>query len=403
VTPLLLFILVVTGLALRGMTPEERIAFLRRVLEWWSRVKAAITYLPPECQPFNDALRARTRWAIVTPAIVGTTVVVCLGMLFGVGAMAERDTLLAWGASFGPRTTNGEWWRLLTSTFVHMGLVHVVASVAGTLRAGLMLERLIGHVAFATTYVSAGVLGGLATLALHPVSLHAGASGAVFGIYGLLIASVGWGMVRPSEMTIPHAALRQLAPGAGIFLLYTFVTEGLVSPAMITGLTVGSLCGLVLAGGGTARKPPVRRVAATLAATVGIVVVFAVPLRGVADVTAEIAQVVAVERKTAHDYDAAIDQFKKERRHTEVLMEQIERIRPELRIANARLNALVNVPEEQLWLVSGAKEYLRLRDESWRLRAEGLRQSSMKLLQQADSTERAALDALETIQPAEPN
>jgi membrane associated rhomboid family serine protease len=401
VTPLLLFVLVVGGLMLRGMTPEERIAFLRRVLAWLARAKAALTYLPPECQPFNDALRARTRWTIVTPAIAATNVVVFFGMVFGAGALAERDTLLAWGASIGPQTTNGEWWRLLTSTFVHMGLVHVVASVAGTLRAGLMLERLVGHVAFATTYVSAGVLGGLATLAIHPVALHAGASGAVFGIYGLLLASLGWGMARPSEMSIPKAALRQLAPGAGIFLLYTFLTEGLVTPAMITGLTMGGICGLVLAGGGTARKPPVRRVVATLAATAGIVVVLAVPLRGVADVSAVIAHVVAVEQQTSHDYDGAIDRFKRERRHTEVLIEQIERIRPELRTASARLNALVNVPAEQLWLVSGAKEYLRLRDESWRLRAEGLRQSSMRLLQQADSTERAALDALDTIHPDE--
>jgi hypothetical protein len=210
-------------------------------------------------------------------------------------------------------------------------------------------------------------------------------------------------MVRPSEVTIPRAALRQLAPGAVIFLLYTFITEGLVTPAMITGLTMGVICGVVLAGGVTARKPPVRRVVATFAATAGIVVVLAVPLRGVADVTAEIAQVVAVERQISHDYDAAIDTFKKERRHTEVLIEQIDRIRPELRTASARLNGLVNVPGEQLWLVSGAKEYLRLRDESWRLRAEGLRQSSMRLLQQADSMERAALDALEMIEPAEPN
>jgi rhomboid protease GluP len=403
VTPLLLFVAVVGGLMLRGMTPEERIAFLHRLLAWGSRVRDAVTYVPPECQPFNDALRARTRWTVVTPAIAATSVVIFLGMVLGAGAMAERDTLLAWGASFGPRTTNGEWWRLLTSTFVHMGFFHVAASVAGTLRAGLMLERLVGHVAFATTYVSAGVLGGLATLAIHPVAMHAGASGAVFGIYGLLLASIGWGMVRPSEMTIPKAALRQLAPGAAVFLVYTFITEGLVTPAMITGLTMGTICGLVLAGGGTARKPPVRRVVATLAATAGIVVVLAVPLRGVADVTAEIAQVVAVERQISHDYDGAIDKFKRERRHTEVLIEQIDRIRPELRTANARLNALVNVPPEQLWMVSGAKEYLRLRDESWRLRAEGLRQSSMRLLQQADSMERAALDALEMIQPAEPN
>jgi hypothetical protein len=61
VVPFLLFLLVVGGLLLKGMSEEERAAFFQRALAWLMRVRDAITYVPPSCQPFNDALRARTR------------------------------------------------------------------------------------------------------------------------------------------------------------------------------------------------------------------------------------------------------------------------------------------------------------------------------------------------------
>src|SRR5262245_50206795 len=119
------------------MTAEQRIEFFKRAVELAKQTLAAIRHIPPACQPFNDALRARTPWVIVTPAIVMTNIVIFVFMLFGSGSFSDPNTLLAWGASVGPRTTNGEWWRLVTCSFVHAGMVHVLASTAGTLRVGL--------------------------------------------------------------------------------------------------------------------------------------------------------------------------------------------------------------------------------------------------------------------------
>lgn len=399
--PLLLFVIVVGGMFLRGMSSDERIELLKRAVELMKRARAAIVYIPPGCRAFNDALRMRTRWAIVTPSIALANVVIVVLMLFGPGSFSDRDTLLAWGASYGPRTTNGEWWRLLSSMFVHAGVVHALVSVAGTLRVGLMLERLIGPVSFATTYVAAGVIASLASLAAHPVAVHASASGAIFGIYGLLFASIAWGLIQRSEVTIPVAAIRQVAPGAAVFLLYTFVTEGFVTPAMVAGISVGSVCGFVLAGRVSSSKPPVRRVLATMAATAGIVVLLAVPLRGVADVTGEVAFVVAFEDRTSRDYDADVMRFKRGRLSSDDLIAQIDRIQPELRAVSLRLNSVGNIPPEHQWLVDTAKEYLRLREESWRLRAEALRGSNMRQLQQADTVEHAAIAVLDKIRPAD--
>jgi hypothetical protein len=269
------------------------------------------------------------------------------------------------------------------------------------LRVGLMLERLIGPVSFATTYVAAGVIASLASLAAHPVAVHASASGAIFGIYGLLFASMAWGLIQRSDVTIPVAAIRQVAPGAAAFLLYTFVTEGFVTPAMVAGISVGSICGFVLAGRVSASKPPVRRVLATMAATAGIVVLLAVPLRGVADVTGEVAFVVAFEDRTSRDYDADVMRFKRGRLSSDDLIAHIDRIQPELRAVSLRLNSVGNIPPEHQWLVDNAKEYLRLREESWRLRGEALRGSNMRQLQQADTVEHAAIAVLDQIRPAD--
>jgi rhomboid protease GluP len=401
VTPLLLFLIVVAGLFFRGLNREERVEALKKLLVHIKQAKAWIVYVPPECQPFHEALRARTPWTIVMPVVLGANLLIFVLMLVGPGSFSDRDTLLAWGGSFGPRTTNGEWWRLFSSAFVHAGFLHVAATLVGMFRIGLLIERLVGPTTLATTYVAAAILGSLASLAGHPVAIHASASSAVFGIYGLFIATFVWGMIRRSELTIPTAVLRYIAPGAGAFLLYTFITEGIITPAMVAGLAVGLACGFVLGGRIAETKPPVRRLVATMSATAGIVVLLAVPLRGVADVTSEIAYAVAVEDRTSRDYDADISRFQKGRLSSDALVADIETIVPQLDAVGIRLDSLENVPPEHQVLVDNAKEYVRLRLESWRMRAEALRKSDMRALQKADGIEHTSIAILDKIRPVE--
>src|SRR6202035_2476066 len=99
----------------------------------------------------------------------------------GAGALSDPQTLVGWGASFGPRTTNGEWWRLVTSMFVHSGMLQLLVNVGGLVSIGFMLERLVRRPAFAAVYFAAGVLASLVSLSVHPMAVSAGASGAIFG------------------------------------------------------------------------------------------------------------------------------------------------------------------------------------------------------------------------------
>ena len=229
-------------------------------------------------------------------------------------------------------------------------------------------------------------------------TVGAGAAGGIFGVYGLLLAAVIWGWAQRSPLTIPLGALKRLWPGAMVFVVYNMATEGLPSESMQVGLVVGLVSGLVVAARVSAHKPPVQRVCATMAATIGIAVVFAAPLRGLADVTAEMARVIELEERTAGAYDAQVERFRKGRLTADALAQIAQGIGVEVSATRASLAALTGVPAEQQHLVADASEYLRLREESWRLRVEGLRAGRMQALQHAGHVESEALRVFEKVE-----
>jgi len=420
--------LIVAGVALRSMVPEERSRLGRAAVVVLQRTNHWATHRSANCERLRTALRLRTRWVLITPVLVVLNVTIFGFMVFGAGALSDPATLVGWGGSFGPRTTNGEWWRLVTSMFVHAGMFHLFVNVVALVQIGFILERLVGPLTFAAMYITAGVFAGLVSLAAHPLDVTVGASGAIFGLYGLLLAASIWGMLPRSSLTIPLTDVQRLVPVAAVFLLYNMWNHSLASAAGLTSLAAGFVYGLVLARGIADRKPPARRVAIAMAATAVIIVATAITLRGIIDVRPEIERVVAVEDRTAGAYGTAVDQFRKGRISAEALVELIDRsIVPELQAADARLKALNRVPKEHQPLVAGAEEYVRLRSESWRLRADGLRKvnvvpktagtgrtpgessgvearykATMRTLGQAESTERASLAVLQRIRPADP-
>lgn len=407
-TSTLFFLVVVIGFVIYMMRPDERVrtlriavALLRHGLDALGYAKDAAIEDLRRPDPFREALRARTPWAFVTPVLVFLHVMIFMRMVFDAGPVSNPDTLIAWGGNFGPRTTNGEWWRLVTAMFIHAGLLHLFVSLVGFVQLGLLLERLVGPLAFTAVYVGAGMLVSLVNLSNYPVIVNVGSSGAIFGLYGLLIASATWGLLHRSPVTIPLKTLKRLALPAGIFLLYTMATIGLGS-AVIVGVAAGSVGGLVLTRRVNEHKPTWRQVAAAAATALVIAGVSAVFLRGMTDARPEIERIIAVEDRIAGVYQKAVGQFRKGRMSASELAKLIDQtIMPELEAARVRMTALDGVPAEQQALVAAAEEYLRLRDESWRLRSEGLHKSNLPTLTQAERPERAALEALEKIRPNE--
>src|SRR5262245_18808055 len=149
-----IFVLVVIGgFVVYVMSPEERGRIVRRVAPVLHTVTDVARHAHVQSGPFHDAMRARTRWTVLTPAIVLLNVVIFFRMVFVDGPLASPETLIAWGGNSGLRTTNGEWWRLATSIFIHAGFIQLVCELAGFVMVGLLLERLVGPVAFLIVYV----------------------------------------------------------------------------------------------------------------------------------------------------------------------------------------------------------------------------------------------------------
>jgi rhomboid protease GluP len=396
-----LALLVLSGAALYFMTAEERARLARSLVTALRHAIGAATHSASSGEPLDESLRARTGWCVVTPLILGLNALVFTLMLFGSSAAGETQTLIQWGGNFAPRTTGGEWWRLISAAFVHGGLLQLAASIAGLVPLGVVLERAVGRVAFATIYLAAALVSGVISLwTASPTSVSVGASGAIFGLYGLLLASLTWvGVSRPAG-PVPWILVNRIAAAAVPFVVYNLLTDHLGTSSELAGLGTGFAGGLLIARGVTREKPPVRRAAVVLAAAMLIAAAAVLPLRGIVDVRPEIAAIVAVEERTASSYEAAVAKFRLGRLPAKALVQLIDRtIIPELQAVRVRLNALRGVPREQQPLVAAAEEYLRLREQSWRDRVAGLLKSKMDMLRKAEETERAALDAFQKIRP----
>ena len=164
--------------------------------------------------PFREALRARTPWAVVTPTIVALNLAVFLVMRFGDGALGAPADAGGWGGSLGPLTTNGEWWRVVTAcSFTRACCICSPPSQVSS-QLGRMLERLVGPFMFAAVFMSAGCSRTWRASPKLPLVVRTGATGGIFGIYGLLLAVTTWGLLRRTGVRVPLMAFRSLAPTA---------------------------------------------------------------------------------------------------------------------------------------------------------------------------------------------
>jgi len=192
VTFIVILLAVVGFVAYRVSSPEQREHAIEIAIARLRQLMIAVIEPGPEHDAFCDALRARTLHLVVTPAIIFISAELFIGMRSGTAAMSDPATLVGWGASLGTLTTNGGWWRLVTSTFVHISAMHLVVGVAALIQVGRILERVVGRLTVVAVYLSAGVFTGLVNLSSHPLAVTVGSSGAVFGLYGLLIALLIW-------------------------------------------------------------------------------------------------------------------------------------------------------------------------------------------------------------------
>lgn len=183
--------------------------------------------------------------AYCTIAIAAANVIVFLYLSFG-GMTENGEYMLAHGAMYVPYILeNGEYYRLLTSIFLHFGFQHLFNNMVMLLMIGWNLELEMGRVRYVITYFASGlagnILSGFLDIRLQDFAVSAGASGAIFGITGALLYVV----------VCNHGRLRDIS-GRGMFVMiaislyFGFSSTGVDNAAHVGGLAAGILCGILL-------------------------------------------------------------------------------------------------------------------------------------------------------------
>jgi rhomboid protease GluP len=142
-----------------AVVPEDHLEFLHAV---WSR-RPLFTYI-----------------------FLGANIAIFLLMALA-GGSTNESTLMAFGVKSNPEIARGEWWRFITPIFIHIGMLHLFFNSYALWIVGPQVEKLYGAARFVILYVLTGVAGVYASYFYHPQSVSAGASGAIFGLFGVLL------------------------------------------------------------------------------------------------------------------------------------------------------------------------------------------------------------------------
>src|ERR1700719_4554675 len=184
----------------------------------------------------------------ITTTFVGMNVAVFVAMaLSGVSPVSPTSVeLLKWGANWGPLSLGSEPWRMLASNYVHVGFLHILLNMWCLWNLGLLAERVFDPWTYVLIYTACGLAGSLGSLWWHPMSVGAGASGAIFGLAGALIAALYLGHLPIPRQAI-QGTLKSLLSFAGYNLFFGAVARGIDNSAHIGGLLAGLALGAVLA------------------------------------------------------------------------------------------------------------------------------------------------------------
>lgn len=223
-----------TAAALAGLLPSRR-------SKWFEK---QATYI----RDFYRLQRTPQRRPLVTTLLVFASIAIYLAqaVITGYWMPLPTGTLLDWGANAGSYTVHGGWWRLLTAVFLHLDPLHLIMNMWVLWSTGRLVERLFGSVSFAAIYFTAGIMGGLLSIAWTPAGMTVGASGAIFGILGALLAYLLHGRTR-----IPQPVMRAHLIPTILFTIFSILNGlahvGIDNAAHLGGLAAGLLLGWALA------------------------------------------------------------------------------------------------------------------------------------------------------------
>jgi len=182
----------------------------------------------------------RFSWTI---SIILVNVVILLSIEFMGGPTVYN--LLKFGGQFGPLVSSGEWYRLVTAMFVHAGWLHLLFNMYALYYLGMLVENLYGPSKFLTVYFVSGIAGNLLSQVFYYSVPSVGASGAIFGLVGLLLAATYFRADFPP--TIKRTMYILLIPMVLFNIVYGFMPgTDINNAAHLGGFGVGLLLGSII-------------------------------------------------------------------------------------------------------------------------------------------------------------
>jgi rhomboid protease GluP len=191
--------------------------------------------------------QATPRTWVTTTVVVVNVLVWLLTVLLGAHWLSPSpQALLLLGGNFLPLTLEQPW-RLMSSTVLHAGVIHLAFNMWAMLNMGRIAERFYGNTQFAIIYLASGLFGSLASLfSSAAVAVSVGASGAIFGVAGALLAAL---FTKPHKL--PKGLVASMRPSLVIFVGYSlfmgFTASMIDNAAHIGGLVAGFVLATVMA------------------------------------------------------------------------------------------------------------------------------------------------------------
>ena len=203
-----------------------------------------VTEEAKQAEEINKIMKLSGSNLYATYAIIGINVLVFILMAINGAGIFTPNALvhIDWGSNFSPLTLSGDWWRLITCVFLHFGIIHLAMNSYALYMAGVYLEPMLGKTKYIIAYLATGIFASLASLWWHSdVVNSAGASGAIFGLYGIFLALLFTNL-------IPKQMRSSLLQSIGVFVVFNLIygtKSGIDNAAHIGGLLSGMIIGFI--------------------------------------------------------------------------------------------------------------------------------------------------------------
>jgi membrane associated rhomboid family serine protease len=235
--------------------------------------QASVGFHCPECTKSSGQKIVRPGQLATKPVVTNLLIALNVAVyVAGIGAgLRTKDSFIfdggligeariADGTPFGEivGVAHGEWWRLVTSGFLHANAIHIAFNCLVLYQLGQLLEPLLGRARFALVYLVAMLTGSFGVLLLDPDHFTVGASGAVFGLMGAAVAVMRTRGINPFDTGLGGMIV--------LNLIITIAVPGISVGGHVGGLIGGFVAGFILLDAGPRYLRHPRAVEAAVAA-----------------------------------------------------------------------------------------------------------------------------------------